>query len=223
MRVLGVDPGLTRCGVGVVDGVAGRPLTMLGVGVVRTPADADLGVRLVAIERGIEQWLDEHRPECVAVERVFSQHNVRTVMGTAQASAVAMLCASRRGIPVVLHTPSEVKAAVTGSGRADKAQVGAMVTRLLRLDAPPKPADAADALALAICHIWRAPAQNRLQQAVARQVSARPPAGAEAPAPRAPARPASASHPPGRPAPAQPESAPPAPAPRSSAPKGRTA
>jgi len=98
---------------------------------------------------------------------VFSQHNVRTVMGTAQASAVAMLCASRRGIPVALHTPSEVKAAVTGSGRADKPQVGAMVTRLLRLDAPPRPADAADALALAICHIWRAPAQNRLQQAVA--------------------------------------------------------
>ncbi|MFE5034306.1 crossover junction endodeoxyribonuclease RuvC [Streptomyces sp. NPDC056683] len=167
MRVLGVDPGLTRCGVGVVEGVAGRPLTMVGVGVVRTPVDAELGHRLVAIERGIEQWLDEHRPEFVAVERVFSQHNVRTVMGTAQASAVAMLCAARRGIPVALHTPSEVKAAVTGSGRADKAQVGAMVTRLLRLSAPPKPADAADALALAICHIWRAPAQNRLQQAVA--------------------------------------------------------
>ncbi|WP_330292327.1 crossover junction endodeoxyribonuclease RuvC [Streptomyces sp. NBC_00576] len=167
MRVLGVDPGLTRCGVGVVEGVPGRPLTMIGVGVVRTPADAELGLRLVEIERGIEQWLDEHRPEFVAVERVFSQHNVRTVMGTAQASAVAMLCAARRGIPVALHTPSEVKAAVTGSGRADKAQVGAMVTRLLRLDAPPKPADAADALALAICHIWRAPAQTRLQQAVA--------------------------------------------------------
>ncbi|WP_051722320.1 crossover junction endodeoxyribonuclease RuvC [Streptomyces albus] len=167
MRVLGVDPGLTRCGVGVVDGVAGRPLTMLGVGVVRTPADADVPDRLVLVERGIEQWLDEHRPDCVAVERVFSQHNVRTVMGTAQASAVAMLCAARRGLPVALHTPSEVKAAVTGSGRADKAQVGAMVTRLLRLAAPPKPADAADALALAICHIWRAPATNRLQQAQA--------------------------------------------------------
>ncbi|MEU9415735.1 crossover junction endodeoxyribonuclease RuvC [Streptomyces sp. NPDC051000] len=167
MRVLGVDPGLTRCGIGVVEGVAGRPLKMLGVGVVRTPADAEIGLRLVAIEQGIESWLDEHRPELVAVERVFSQHNVSTVMGTAQASAVAMLCAARRGLPVALHTPSEVKAAVTGSGRADKAQVGAMVTRLLRLDAPPKPADAADALALAICHIWRAPAQNRLQQAVA--------------------------------------------------------
>ncbi|MET8412113.1 crossover junction endodeoxyribonuclease RuvC [Streptomyces sp. NPDC005195] len=167
MRVLGVDPGLTRCGVGVVEGVAGRPLTLRGVGVVRTPADAELGLRLVAVEQGIERWLDEYAPEYVAVERVFSQHNVRTVMGTAQASAVAMLCAARRGIPVALHTPSEVKAAVTGNGRADKAQVGAMVTRLLRLDAPPKPADAADALALAICHIWRAPAQNRLQQAVA--------------------------------------------------------
>ncbi|GGX91607.1 crossover junction endodeoxyribonuclease RuvC [Streptomyces minutiscleroticus] len=173
MRVLGVDPGLTRCGVGVVEGVAGRPLAMLGVGVVRTPADADLGHRLVAVEQGIERWLDEHRPEYVAVERVFSQHNVRTVMGTAQASAVAILCASRRGIPVALHTPSEVKAAVTGSGRADKAQVGAMVTRLLRLDAPPKPADAADALALAICHIWRAPALNRLQQAQAAHRTAR--------------------------------------------------
>ena len=165
MRVLGVDPGLTRCGVGVVEGVAGRSLTMAGVGVVRTPADADIGSRLVLIEQGLEQWLDEYRPEYVAVERVFSQHNVRTVMGTAQASAVAMLCASRRGLPVALHTPSEVKAAVTGNGRADKNQVGAMVTRLLRLDAPPKPADAADALALAICHIWRAPAVNRLQQA----------------------------------------------------------
>ncbi|MEU6402868.1 crossover junction endodeoxyribonuclease RuvC [Streptomyces sp. NPDC046985] len=167
MRVLGVDPGLTRCGVGVVEGVAGRPLTMIGVGVVRTPADAELSRRLLALEEGVEQWLDEHRPQFVAVERVFSQHNVRTVMGTAQASAVAMLCAARRGLPVALHTPSEVKAAVTGTGRADKAQVGAMVTRLLRLAEPPRPADAADALALAICHIWRAPAQNRLQQAVA--------------------------------------------------------
>ncbi|MFD5621759.1 crossover junction endodeoxyribonuclease RuvC [Streptomyces yangpuensis] len=171
MRVLGVDPGLTRCGVGVVEGVAGRPLTMLGVGVVRTPTDAELGHRLVAVEQGIEEWLDAHRPDVVAVERVFSQHNVSTVMGTAQASAVAMLCAARRGIPVALHTPSEVKAAVTGSGRADKAQVGAMVTRLLRLAEPPRPADAADALALAICHIWRAPAQSRLQQAVAQHAS----------------------------------------------------
>ncbi|GGO82436.1 crossover junction endodeoxyribonuclease RuvC [Wenjunlia tyrosinilytica] len=174
MRVLGVDPGLTRCGVGVVDGTPGRPLRMAAVGVIRTPSDAGIGQRLLLIEQGLEQWLDEQRPEAVAVERVFSQHNVRTVMGTAQASAVAMLCATRRGLPVALHTPSEVKAAVTGSGRADKAQVGAMVTRLLRLDAPPKPADAADALALAICHIWRGAAAGRLAEAVAAQAKAAP-------------------------------------------------
>ncbi|MGW8375818.1 crossover junction endodeoxyribonuclease RuvC [Streptomyces sp. ODS28] len=162
MRVLGVDPGLTRCGIGVVEGTAGRPLTMAGVGVIRTPADAEIAERLVLIERGMDEWLDSHEPEAVAVERVFSQHNVSTVMGTAQASAVAMLCAARRGLPVALHTPSEVKAAVTGTGRAEKDQVGTMVARLLRLTSPPKPADAADALALAICHIWRAPAQQRL-------------------------------------------------------------
>jgi crossover junction endodeoxyribonuclease RuvC len=102
------------------------------------------------------------------VERVFSQHNVSTVMGTAQASAVAILCAARRGLPVALHTPSEMKAAVTGNGRADKEQVTAMVVRLLRLDAPPRPADAADALGLAICHIWRGTATNRLAAAHAR-------------------------------------------------------
>ena len=159
--MLGVDPGLTRCGLGVVDGRPGRA-ELVAVGVVRTPADAPLGQRLVALEVEFEAWLDLHRPDAVAVERVVSQANVRTVMGTAQAGAVAIVCAARRGLPVVLHTPSEVKAAVTGSGRADKDQVGAMVARLLRLDGPPKPADAADALALAICHLWRAPAMARL-------------------------------------------------------------
>ena len=165
MRVLGIDPGLTRCGVGVVDGSVGRPLTLVDVGVVRTASDLPIAHRLVAIEAGIEEWIERHQPDAVAVERVFSQHNVRTVMGTAQASGIALLVAARRGIPVALHTPSEVKAAVTGSGRADKAQVGAMVTRLLRLDAPPQPADAADALALAICHIWRGGAQARIEAA----------------------------------------------------------
>jgi crossover junction endodeoxyribonuclease RuvC len=167
VRVLGVDPGLTRCGLGVVDGRPGAPLQMVAVGVVRTPAGDDIGSRLVAVERAVEEWLDEHRPDAVAVERVFSQHNVRTVMGTAQASAVAITAAARRGLPVALHTPSEVKAAVSGNGRADKAQVAGMVTRLLRLDAAPRPADAADALALAICHVWRGAAQSRLQAAVA--------------------------------------------------------
>jgi crossover junction endodeoxyribonuclease RuvC len=158
---MGIDPGLTRCGLGVVEGRPGR-VSLVDVGVVRTPADGDLGARLVALEVEIERWLERHRPDAVAVERVFAQHNVRTVMGTAQAGAVAITAAARRGIPVALHTPSEVKAAVTGSGRADKAQVGLMVTRILRLTEMPKPADAADALALAICHAWRAPILARL-------------------------------------------------------------
>lgn len=160
MRVLGVDPGLTRCGLGVVDGAPGRA-TLVAFDVVRTPAGEELGLRLVALERAVDAWLDLHRPDAVAVERVFSQANVRTVMGTAQAGAVAIVCAARRGIPVALHTPSEVKAAVTGSGRADKDQVAAMVTRILHLSAPPRPADAADALALAVCHLWRAPGPAR--------------------------------------------------------------
>jgi crossover junction endodeoxyribonuclease RuvC len=155
VRVLGVDPGLTRCGVGVVEGAPGRALTMIRVGVIRTSAGEDIAARLLAIETEIEAWLDACRPDAVAVERVFSQQNVRTVMGTAQAGAIAIAAAARRGLPVALHTPSEVKAAVTGNGRAGKDQVTAMVTRLLRITDPPRPADAADALALAICHIWR--------------------------------------------------------------------
>ena len=155
LRVLGVDPGLTRCGVGVVDGAPGRALSLVRVGVIRTSATDDIAARLLAIETELEQWLDACQPDAVAVERVFSQQNVRTVMGTAQAGAVAIVCAARRGLPVALHTPSEVKAAVTGNGRADKDQVTIMVTKLLRIADPPRPADAADALALAICHLWR--------------------------------------------------------------------
>jgi crossover junction endodeoxyribonuclease RuvC len=173
VRVLGVDPGLTRCGLGAVEGRPGAPLRLVAVGVVRTPSDDDIGARLVAIESEVERWLDDVRPDAVAVERVFAQHNVRTVMGTAQAAAVAITCAARRGLPVALHTPSEVKAAITGSGTADKKQVGAMVTRLLRLDAPPRPADAADALALAICHVWRGAAHDRLAAALARSARGR--------------------------------------------------
>jgi crossover junction endodeoxyribonuclease RuvC len=168
VRVLGIDPGLTRCGLGVVEGEVGRPLRLVEVGVVRTAADLPIPQRLMHIERGIEEWLERHRPDAVAVERVFARSDVSTVMGTAQASGLAMVAAARRGLPVALHTPSEVKAAVSGNGRADKAQVGAMVARLLRLDAPPKPADAADALALAITHIWRGGAQNRIEEALAK-------------------------------------------------------
>ncbi len=167
MRVLGIDPGLTRCGLGVVDGRPGTQPQLIAVDVVRTPAGLDTARRLVQIESVIDEWLVRHRPDAVAVERVFAQHNVQTVMGTAQAAGVAMLVAARRGLPVALHTPSEVKAAITGSGRAAKGQVGTMVTRILRLDQTPTPADAADALALAICHVWRGAAVSRLEAAAA--------------------------------------------------------
>lgn len=167
MRVLGIDPGLTRCGMGVVEGTVGRPLSLVDVNVLRTSSSEPVPVRLVTIEKGVDAWIEEYSPDAVAIERVFARSDVSTIMGTAQASGIAMVCAARRGLPVVLHTPSEVKAAVTGSGRADKAQVTAMVTRILRLPTAPKPADAADALALAICHIWRGGAQNRIEAAVA--------------------------------------------------------
>jgi crossover junction endodeoxyribonuclease RuvC len=177
LRVLGVDPGLTRCGLGVIDGVPGRAPALVAADVLRTPAGDDVAARLLALEAGIGHWLAQYQPEAVAVERVFSQHNVRTVMGTAQAGAVAIVCAARRGLPVALHTPSEVKAAVTGTGRAGKDQVTAMVMRLLRMSDPPRPADTADALALAICHLWRGGMQRRLAAAAAR------PPGAEAASP----------------------------------------
>jgi crossover junction endodeoxyribonuclease RuvC len=180
MRVLGVDPGLTRCGLGVVEGGPGQPLRLAGTTVIATPPGSDIGARLLAIEERIEAWLAEYGPDAVAVERVFSQHNVRTVMGTAQAAAVAILCGARRGLPVALHTPSEVKAAVTGNGRADKAQVTQMVTRLLRMSDPPRPADAADALALAICHLWRGGAQARMAAVAAGGAGAGAAAGAGA-------------------------------------------
>ena len=166
MRVLGVDPGLTRCGVGVVEGSPGRPCTLVGVEVVGTDPQEELPRRLLRLDARLTELIARHRPDSVAVERVFSQHNVRTVMGTAQAGAVAVLVAARAGLPVELYTPSEVKAAVTGSGTADKAQVTTMVTRLLRLPERPRPADAADALALAICHVWRGGTRDRLAAAV---------------------------------------------------------
>lgn len=166
MRVLGVDPGLTRCGLGVVDGQVGRQLQLIDVDVVRTGPDAPVALRLCRMAAAMEEWLDIHSPDLVAVERVFAQHNVKTVMGTAQVSGLALVAAARRGIPVALHTPSEVKAAVTGNGRADKAQVASMVTRLLKLSARPSPADAADALALAICAVWRGAASQRLEDAL---------------------------------------------------------
>lgn len=153
--MLGIDPGLTRCGVGVVDVDRSRRGTLVHVGVIRTSPEASIGDRLAAVADGIRAVLENHDPDAVAVERVFAQHNSHTVMGTAQASGVALLMAAQAGLPAATHTPSEVKAAVTGYGAADKKQVQAMIARILRLDAPPQPADAADALAIALCHAWR--------------------------------------------------------------------
>ena len=171
MRVLGVDPGLTRCGIGVVEGAPSRPLSMVHVEVVRTAPSEEIGARLLAIAEGVEAAIERFRPDAVVVERVFAQQNLRTVTGTAQASGLALVAASRRGIRVGTHTPSEVKAAITGSGTADKAQVTTMVMRILRLATKPTPADAADALALAICHIWRGSAVSKLDDAVARALA----------------------------------------------------
>lgn len=154
-RVLGVDPGLTRCGVGIVDVSPQRTATLVAVEVLRTPQEQDLEKRLMAIADGLERLLDEHQPQAVALERVFAQNNLHSVMGVAQASGVTMLIAARRGLPVGMHTPTEVKAALTGYGAAGKKQLGTMVAKVLGLDEVPKPADASDALALAICHAWR--------------------------------------------------------------------
>ncbi len=155
MRILGVDPGLTRCGVGVVDVDTRRTAEFVAVSVVRSAIDLPLEARLLTVRNQLAELIDEWNPDVIAVERVFAQHNVRSVMGTAQVAGIVLLLAAERGISVAMHTPSEVKAAVTGYGKADKAQVTLMVTKLLKLDAPPKPADAADALALAVCHAWR--------------------------------------------------------------------
>ena len=167
MRVLGVDPGLTRCGVGIVEGAIGSPLFLVEVGVIVTGTDLALEHRLLELDRELSQWVNLWQPDVIAVERVFSQHNVRTVMGTGQAAGIALLIAAKSGIPVMMHTPSEVKAAVTGNGRANKLQVATMVQKLLKLESIPKPVDATDALALAICNIWRGGGNEKISQALA--------------------------------------------------------
>jgi crossover junction endodeoxyribonuclease RuvC len=167
MRVLGVDPGLTRCGIGVIQGSTGSSLSLIEVGTILTSPEAPIEERLLRLEEQLLAWIDRSNPDVIAVERVFSQLNVRTVMGTSQASGIALLAAAKSGIPVFMHTPTEVKAAVTGRGRASKAQVAEMVRRLLGLETIPKPVDSTDALALAICHLWRGPSGDRIKEAVA--------------------------------------------------------
>ena len=169
MRVLGVDPGLTRCGLGIVENGAAQKLVMVGVGVIQTSTDIELAQRLLELETQLLLWIKEYKPDVIAVERVFSQLNIRTAMSTGQAAGVALLIAARSGIPVAMHTPTEVKVAVTGSGRADKKQVALMVQKLLSLKEIPKPVDSTDALALAICHHWRGSGNARIELAVAKE------------------------------------------------------
>lgn len=165
LRVMGIDPGLTRCGLSVVQAGRGRAVIPVAVGVVRTPSDKDLGERLLRLSSAVREWVADYRPDVVAIERVFERGNVSTVMQTAHAVGVLVLAAAEAGIAVHMYTPSEVKKAISGNGRADKKQMTAMITRILGLSEPPKPADAADALALAVCHCWRAPVIARTQHA----------------------------------------------------------
>ncbi|MDY2941517.1 MAG: crossover junction endodeoxyribonuclease RuvC [Varibaculum sp.] len=155
MRILGIDPGITRCGLGVVDIDTARRTTLVYVDVARTPTNLATHFRVGKIADAIDEVIDNYEPEIVAMERVFAQHNLQSVTTTMQIMGAAMVCTARHGLPLAIHTPSEVKAAVTGSGTANKAQVQNMVKRILRMDEIIKPADAADAVAIAICHGWR--------------------------------------------------------------------
>jgi crossover junction endodeoxyribonuclease RuvC len=169
VRVLGVDPGLTRCGIGVVESNGHKSLKMVDCGVIRTGTDMALELRLLELSDELEKWITKYQPDVIAVERVFSQLNVRTAMATGQAAGVALVLAAKSGLPIALHTPSEVKAAVSGSGRADKKQVALMVTKILGLSEAPKPVDTTDALALAICHHWRGESSKRVLNAVTKE------------------------------------------------------
>jgi crossover junction endodeoxyribonuclease RuvC len=155
MFVLGIDPGLTRCGFGVVtrSGGSGATIEAVAAGVLETDADLGVDLRLAQLLVDVEALLDEVRPDWVAVERIFFQANARTAVSVAQASGIILASAARRGIPTAQYSPNEVKQSVVGHGAATKSQVASMVAQLCGLAAPPSPPDAADALALAICHL----------------------------------------------------------------------
>jgi crossover junction endodeoxyribonuclease RuvC len=159
-RILGIDPGLTRCGIGLIELGSSRKVSLVAVDTFRSEPSEELAIRVGRIGLQIEELIAKERPNVIAIERVFSQQNVSTVMGTAQISGAVLMLAHKHSIPVVMYTPTQVKAAVTGSGRAAKDQVGFMVAKILGLSEIPKPADAADSLAIAICHAWRSPAAS---------------------------------------------------------------
>ena len=179
MRILGIDPGLTRCGLGVVDVGADRRAQMVSVQVARSESSLATHFRIRDIAAAIRRAIADADPDVVAVERVFAHDNLQSVTTTMQVMGVAMECVGTAGLPLAIHTPSEVKAAITGSGTADKAQVQHMVARILGLSAVPRPADAADALAIAICHGWRgsgllgAEAEGNVQVSLSGRVTAR--------------------------------------------------
>lgn len=153
-RILGIDPGLTRCGYGVIDAHQSRKAKLIEVGVFQSDSDVQTTDRVGTIADQVEALIERLNPQEIAIERVFSQSNVSTVMGVAQITGALMLIAYRRGLAVTMHTPTAVKAAVTGDGRANKQAVAKMVCAILALSEVPKPVDATDALALAICHSW---------------------------------------------------------------------
>ena len=153
MRVLGIDPGLALTGYGLVEGNGGFKL--LAQGVINTPASEPLPLRLRALHRKLKSLLEKLRPDVVAMEQLFFSKNVRTAIAVGQARGVAILAVAETEIPLYEYTPLEVKQALTGYGRARKEQIQRMVCLLLGLDAPPKPDDVADAIAVAICHLNR--------------------------------------------------------------------
>ena len=167
ITVLGIDPGLTRCGYAVLQVQGNTDVSLTGLGVLRTKPEDELPARLAEIAQEVEALLDQYQPTAVAVEHIFFQSNVRTAMSVGQVSGLVLSAAARRGIEVVQYSPNQVKLAITGWGGADKAQVQKMVKQRLKLNTIPKPADAADAAAIALCHIASSPLAMKVAQAVA--------------------------------------------------------
>lgn len=164
MRVLGVDPGLTRCGLAIVDELSGKKVKLETVMVFRTDSEEHVSQRLMKLDEAINQVIKKYKPDVVAVEQVFSQHNLKSVMGTAQAAGVAYINGAKANCEVVSYTPTQVKASVTGSGKADKRQIGRMIAKICGLSAPLSPPDASDAVALAICHLWRTSTEEKIKK-----------------------------------------------------------
>jgi crossover junction endodeoxyribonuclease RuvC len=155
--VLGVDPGLSRCGYAVVEPIGRNRARAVALGVIRTSQEHEVPQRLAELQRELRALFDEFPPVVLSIERVFARQNLQTVIGVAQAAGLALAEAAGRGVAVAQYSPSAVKSVVTGDGKADKAQVQTMVQLLLGLSESPRPADAADAAALALCHLAHDP------------------------------------------------------------------